>query len=198
MPVLWRCADSGRCPASGDRPVQSNSAIFPQQFTHRLGVDNRVLVTAAISSRVIDSTPEYVESLTTRSRSNEDSPKDHKQHKKVPNTKWAASTKNTCPCPAMAGPGKASGRFRETLPEFRRARPSFFGRHGDHADPLELQTQAFEELAHLGGTASQPSQFKRCVRQLRPRCERLLLKGCTNQIAKCRQLTFGSIGVPSS
>ena len=42
---------------------------------------------------------------------------------------------------------------------FGRALPSFFGRHRDHTDPLKLQAQILEKLAHLAGTAAKSGQL---------------------------------------
>src|SRR5450432_3072901 len=93
--------------------------------------------------------------------------------------------------------GRASGRFREIWPGFRRVQPSFFGRYGYHVDALELQTQAFEELAGLAGTAAQTGQLEDAFAGFGQGASRLLLKGFADRLAKRRQLAFGTIGVPS-
>src|SRR6476660_1331401 len=101
------------------------------------------------------------------------------------------------PFPPRRRPGRASVWFRETWPGCRRARPSFFGRYRDHTDPLELQSQVFEELTHLAGTASQAGQLEDAVTGFRHGADRLLLEGFTDRLAIRSHLAFRSIGVPS-
>src|SRR5258708_39778844 len=99
--------------------------------------------------------------------------------------------------PLGLSPALASVPCRETRLEFRRARPSFLGRHGDGANALPFHSQIFEELAHLAGTSSQTSQFKDPFARLGHGASGVILDGFADQLAIGNQLADRAIDVPS-
>src|SRR5712691_9281686 len=93
-------------------------------------------------------------------------------------------------------PEAASDRSGEKRLGLRRARPSFFWRHGDRTDPLEFQAQVLEKLAHLAGTASQPGQLKDAFARLGHGTNGLLLEGLADQLAIGSHFADRAIDVP--
>ena len=98
----------------------------------------------------------------------------------------------------LSGLGGVQARLQLGLEEsglgLRRARPSFFGRHGDRADPLEFQAHVLEELAHLAGAASQPGQLEDAFARLGHGAGRLLLEGLADQLAIGGHLAHRAMG----
>src|SRR5271170_7857919 len=99
------------------------------------------------------------------------------------------------PFPPQRRPGTASAGCREKPLGSRRARPTFFWRHGDHADALKFQAHVLEELPHLAGAAPQSGQLKDAVAGLGDGVDRLLLEGRANEVAIGGHLALGTMGV---
>ncbi len=114
----------------GDGPPQSSGRDRPRQIAHRFAVRHR---------RVGDGRQFPGDGVpgpgTSKRRRPDERPDerpaiDHRRHRNVPNTKGAASTKNTCSRPAVA-PG--------------RGQPSFLGRDRRRPDATPPESQRLQK-----------------------------------------------------
>ena len=71
-----------------------------------------------------------------------------------------------------------------------------FWRHGDRTDPVKLQAQILEELAHLAGPAAQPGQLKDAFARLGDGRGWLLLEGGADQLAIGGHLAHRATEIP--
>ena len=180
-------------------PIRPQRGDLPQQFAHRLGVDDRGVGHGDQFVRHRVPRPQNVESLTTRSRTDED-PRERPQaaHERPEHEMGRVDEEHVTLARRCGVQARLQFGFEKLGLGFDVLGQAFFGRHGDHADALELQAQILEELPHLAGTASQSGQLKNPFARLGYGVDGLFLEGFANQLAIGRHFALRAIGVPSS
>ena len=161
--LTGQCLDRGVVLIAGvvqhqrDRSGQTQRGNLPQQFAHRLGVDDRGVSHGDQVARHRIPRPQDIEPLTSRSRTHEDPRERPQVTQEGPEHEMGRVDEEHVTFTGLGGGQdrlqfglEKSGLVCNVLGQ------GFFWRHGDRTDPVKLQAQILEELATWLGPRRNP------------------------------------------